>query len=317
MTGYPRLLQLAVPAVALTAGTMLAARAVRRRMADHRSSTPTLDLTPQHRSGSGSPLLLLHGIGSIWRAWTPVLPYLEAQHDVIAPTLPGHGGGAPFDPTNRPSIASVADALELQLDDLGLQQVHIAGNSLGGWLGIEMARRGRARSLVLFSPAGAWRSQRSIEIRSTAIGLSISALSGSASIADMLSLNPAMRWLMLAPQVAHPMRFPADVLSASIRASAISPIVAPLLREIPHGQVQPLPNSRDYPVRLVWGNDDRVLPFTGFGEPMMRRLPGAELLRVDGFGHVPMTDDPARVAELILEVTGPVDARLEGTGSDG
>jgi pimeloyl-ACP methyl ester carboxylesterase len=124
---------------------------------------------------------------------------------------------------------------------------------------------------------------------------------------------------MLAPQVANPGRFPADILSASIRASAISPAVAPLLRELPREQVKPLPATRDYPIRLVWGNNDRVLPYAGFGAPMLARLPGAELVQVDGFGHVPMTDDPSRVAGLILDVTSAVDAATETgrTGSDG
>jgi pimeloyl-ACP methyl ester carboxylesterase len=54
---------------------------------------------------------------------------------------------------------------------------------------------------------------------------------------------------------------------------------------------------------LVWGEQDRVLPFKHFGSPMVERLPGAELIRLAGVGHVPMYDDPARVADLILQVT--------------
>jgi pimeloyl-ACP methyl ester carboxylesterase len=314
-----RLWAIAVPAVVVGAGTVLAARALSRRVTEYRTATTALELTPHHRGGEGSPLLLLHGVGSIWRAWSPVIPFLSKHHDVIAPTLSGHGGAAALDPSSAPSVHTLADALESQLDDLGLSKVHIAGNSLGGWLGIELARRGRAQSLVLFSPAGAWMSQRGIEMRASAIAVSLSALSRSSARADLLSANPALRWLMLAPQVAHPNRFPADILSASIRASAISPVVGPLLREIPRGQVRPLPAVRDYPIRLVWGNNDRVLPYAGFGAPMLARLPGAELVRVDGFGHVPMTDDPSRVAELILDVTRAVDdaARVERTGSDG
>ncbi len=71
--------------------------------------------------------------------------------------------------------------------------------------------------------------------------------------------------------------------------------------------MQPLPAVRDYPVRLVWADRDRVLPFDGFGAPMLERLPGAELIRLHGVGHVPMSDDPATVAKLILEVTRAVD----------
>jgi pimeloyl-ACP methyl ester carboxylesterase len=61
---------------------------------------------------------------------------------------------------------------------------------------------------------------------------------------------------------------------------------------------------------LVWGDRDRVIPFNGFGSAMLERLPGAELIHLTGVGHVPMSDDPARVAELILGVTTAVDGAM-------
>nr|WP_203457333.1 alpha/beta fold hydrolase [Mycolicibacterium sp. CBMA 361] len=125
-----------------------------------------LELTPLHRGGSGTPLLLLHGIGAIWRAWSPVLEFLEPHHDVIAPTLRGHGGGLSLDRGIEPSLSALADGVEQDLDRLGLHQVHVVGNSLGGWLAIELARRGRAQSLVLLSPAGAWTTVRARDARS-------------------------------------------------------------------------------------------------------------------------------------------------------
>jgi pimeloyl-ACP methyl ester carboxylesterase len=274
---------------------------------------PALELTQSHRAGTGTPLLLLHGIGAIWRAWSPVLPYLEPHHDVIVPTLHGHGGGPPLDPQVAPSVQALADGIEEDLDRLGLQQVHIAGNSLGGWVGIELARRGRARSLVLFSPPGAWRSQRSIELRATGVRLSLGALGRYASRADAIAANALLRWSLLAGQVTYPDRVPPEALAAYIRAGGAAPVVGPLLRALPLRQVEPLPVARDYPVRLVWGDRDRVLPFDGFGAPMLERLPGAELIRLRGAGHVPMSDDPVGVAELILQVTRAVDGAVVST----
>ena len=296
-------------ATALLAGSAVAAAAMlaRRRAEKPRAVVPALELTPSHRGGTGTPLLLLHGIGAIWRAWSPVVPYLEPHHDVIVPTLAGHGGGPPLDPGVMPSVQAVVDALEDELDKLGLQKVHIAGNSLGGWIGIELARRGRARSLVLFSPPGAWRSQRAINVRATGVRLSLGALGRYASHADAIAANSLLHWSLLAGQVAHPNRVPPEDLAAYIRAGGEAPIVVPLLRAIPLHQVQPLPADRDYPVRLVWGDRDLVLPFKHFGSPMLERLPGAELIHLSGVGHVPMSDDPARVAELILGITTAVD----------
>jgi pimeloyl-ACP methyl ester carboxylesterase len=299
----------------LLAGSAVAAAAIlaRRRAVKPRAVIRALELTPSHRAGTGTPLLLLHGVGAIWRAWSPVVPYLESHHDVIVPTLAGHGGGPPLDPQVAPSVQTIADALEDELDRLGLQKVHIAGNSLGGWIGIELARRGRALSLVLFSPAGAWRSQRSIELRATAIRLSVGALGRYASRADAIAGNALLRWPLLAGQVAHPGRVPPEELAAYIRAGGAAPAVVPLLRQIPLSQVQPLPADRDYPVRLVWADRDRVLPFDGFGAAMLERIPGAELIRLRGVGHVPMSDDPAGVADLILQVTAGVDGAAVST----
>jgi pimeloyl-ACP methyl ester carboxylesterase len=297
------------------AGAVTAAVALARRGAESpRAAVQQLELTPVHRAGTGSPLLLLHGVGAIWRAWSPVLPYLEPHHDVIVPTLPGHGGGMPLAPDIAPSVDALADDIEKELDRLGLRKVHIAGNSLGGWLGMELARRGRALSLVLFSPVGAWRSQRSIELRANAIRLSVGALGRCVSRADTIAANTLLRWPLLAAQVAHPDRVPPEELAAYIRAGGVAPVVVPLLRAIPLRQVHPLPADRDYPVRLVWADRDRVLPFNGFGAAMLERIPGAELVRLPGVGHVPMSDDPARVAELILQVTADVDGAAPTEG---
>jgi pimeloyl-ACP methyl ester carboxylesterase len=292
-------------AAALLAGGAVAVATTRARRDPHEppSVMPPLELTPVHRGGAGQPLLLLHGIGAIWRAWSPVLPYLEPHHDVIVPTLHGHAGGPDLDPEVEPSVEALADGIESELDRLGLQKVHIAGNSLGGWIGIELARRGRAQSLVLLSPAGAWRSHRRIRITSHGVRHSLGALARYSHRAEAMAERRVLRWALLAGQVAHPHRVSRETLVTYIHASGQSPVVEPLLRVLHRNPVEPLPADRDYPVRLVWADRDLVLPFKHFGSPMLDRLPGAELIRLQGVGHVPMSDDPARVAELILEVT--------------
>ena len=299
----------AIAAAALLAGSAVAARAtlVRRNPDRPRAGVSALELTPSHRAGTGTPLLLLHGIGAIWQAWSPVLPYLEPHHEVIVPTLHGHAGGPSLDSQVAPSVQALVDGIEEELDRLGLPKVHIAGNSLGGWIGIELARRGRARSLVLLSPAGAWRSPRRLRVTAHGIRFSFGALARYSSRADAIAERRLLHWAMLAGQVAHPDRVPRESLVTYIQASGQSPVVEPLLRVLHLHPVDPLPTERDYPVRLVWAERDRILPFKHFGSPMLERLPGAELIRLSGVGHVPMSDDPAGVAKLILEVTRAVD----------
>jgi NAD(P)-dependent dehydrogenase (short-subunit alcohol dehydrogenase family) len=96
-----------------------------------------------YRAGTGTPLVLLHGAQASWRIWRPVLPYLEPFHEVYAPTLPGHRGGMPI-AADQAGFTGFADALEAQLDEAGLPQAHLAGNSLGGAVALELGQKGQA-----------------------------------------------------------------------------------------------------------------------------------------------------------------------------
>ena len=110
--------------------------------------------TPFHRGGSGTPLLCVHGFTDTWRTWDLVLPALEREHDVLAPTLAGHAGGPLLE--GEFSAATLPDALERAMDEAGFATAHIAGNSLGGFLALQLAARGRAESVVALAPAGGW-----------------------------------------------------------------------------------------------------------------------------------------------------------------
>ena len=79
---------------------------------------------------------------------------LERRHDVLAPTLPGHAGGPPL--TGELSDALLADAVERAMDEAGFATAHIAGNSLGGFVALQLAARGRAESVVALAPTGGW-----------------------------------------------------------------------------------------------------------------------------------------------------------------
>src|SRR6201997_1298693 len=195
----------AIVAATLAAGGVAAAVVVTRRGNDPPwDPVVQLDLARMHRGGTGQPLLLLHGIGAIWRAWSPVLSYLEAYHDVIVPTLHGHAGGPALGSEVAPSVEALVDGIETELDRMGFERVHIAGNSLGGWIGIELARRGRAQSLVLISPAGSGRSGRRTKWTPVGVRSSPRGLARYSARADTIANRPLLRWAMLAGQVAHP-----------------------------------------------------------------------------------------------------------------
>jgi pimeloyl-ACP methyl ester carboxylesterase len=103
------------------------------------------------RAGHGTPLVLLHPLFGSWRTWQPVLGPLTAHHEVFAPTLAGHRGGPELPPGPAP-LSVFVDHVERDLDAAGFDTVHTAGNSLGGRVAVELARRGRARSVTAFSP---------------------------------------------------------------------------------------------------------------------------------------------------------------------
>ena len=109
-----------------------------------------------HRAGSGAPMVLIHGFSASWGIWKPVLPALERHHDVLAPTLLGHSGGPEYIAGSHAISDAMADALERDMDSAGFERAHLVGNSLGGWLALELAARGRALSTTAFSPAGGW-----------------------------------------------------------------------------------------------------------------------------------------------------------------
>ena len=113
-----------------------------------------MTFTSEHRGGAGEPLVLLHGFSDTWRTWELVLPALERHHDVLALTLAGHAGGPPL--IGEITDAVLADAVERALDAHGIERAHIAGNSLGGYVALQLAARGRARSVVALAPAGGW-----------------------------------------------------------------------------------------------------------------------------------------------------------------
>jgi len=318
-------LLLAAGATAVAAGTagVLAARARRRA---HEAVDGAIDGTTVsaeritadtagHRGGSGTPILLLHGISVTWRTWKPILSLLEPHHDVIAPTLLGHSGAAPLADGVAPSLNALVDGVLAELDTLGLDRVHVVGNSLGGWIALELARRGRARSVVAFSPAGAWRSNLRMAVLSGGMRVGVDLMDSLGDQLERLTHSPSGRRLLLANLVAHPERYDPDELVADIWAIRHAPVVRPLLRVIADSPLQPLPDP-GCPVRVVWGRKDRVIPFRHYGEPLLERLPTAELIMLDDVGHVPMPDDPDTVARLILEVTDAVDrGGVPATGS--
>jgi pimeloyl-ACP methyl ester carboxylesterase len=262
--------------------------------------------TALHRGGTGTPLLLLHGASITWRTWKPVLRHLEPHHDVIAPTMLGHSGGPALAAGTPLSIQALVDSVIGELDRIGVGQVHVAGNSLGGWVALELARCGRARSVTAFSPGGAWRSARRYRAMTMGMAGGVAMVGVLGDRVDRVATSARGRKLVGRLACVDPQRLDPDELLADLRALRGTPALRGLMRTIGATPLQPIP-APACPIRIVWARRDRVVPFRHFGQPLMDRLPTADLVMLDGVGHVPMIDKPREVADLILEVTATVD----------
>jgi pimeloyl-ACP methyl ester carboxylesterase len=114
--------------------------------------------TATFRGGTGDPLVLLHIGANPWKKWDSVIPNLTDHYEVFMPTYAGFQGGPPLQGPG--TIDKLADGVEAEMDAAGMGRAHIVGNSLGGWIAMELARRGRARSAIAISPGGGWTTRR-------------------------------------------------------------------------------------------------------------------------------------------------------------
>jgi pimeloyl-ACP methyl ester carboxylesterase len=248
-----------------------------------------------HRGGSGEPLLLIHGIGHTWRGWKPMLPLLERDFDVLAVDLPGFGHSPPLPAGTESTPETLADAVERAMDDAGFDQAHVAGNSLGGWIALELARRGRALTAVAISPAGLQHKRERAWGRNMLRAMRWGARNVPAP--DPLLRTRLGRILFAGPVVARPWRLDPQDFPEVLRLFANSPGFHATLPHTFDGQPKGL-DTIEIPVRILWGTLDLLL-LPRQGKRFERLIPNAELRYLKGLGHAPMSDDPELLAGLV------------------
>jgi len=257
-----------------------------------------------YRGGSGEPLVLIHGFSASWTVWKPVIPALQQRHEVFAAGVAGHFQCAPLPEGAPVSVAALADALERDMDAAGFETAHIVGNSLGGWLALELARRGRARSVVAIAPAGGWephsKQERRLKKMFTRNHKMVSRLGKRAAPMARRRLG---RWLLMREVVARPSRMDPEDAAQSMRAFIGCPIYFPLLEAILRDGPPAGFDGLDCPVLLAWPAKDRILPPRRYSQRLRDLLPAAEFRLLPAVGHAPMSDDPALVAQTILDFT--------------
>jgi pimeloyl-ACP methyl ester carboxylesterase len=260
------------------------------------------------RLGSGTPLVLLHGLGLSRRTWDPVIPALAEHFDVVAIDLPGFGQSAQMPADVEPNPRALAAAVGEVLDELGIVSPHVAGNSLGGWVALELAHLRPVASITLLSPAGLWS-------RSTPLYNRISLRASRWLVVHARELllrivdHPLGRVLVLGQTHGRPSRMTPGQARAVISAMNAAAGFDATLRAT--AAVHYVARSRiDSPITVAFGSRDHLLLRRRSRD--LAQLPQqTRVCALPGCGHVPMSDDPLAVLDVIttstvrLAISGP------------
>ncbi len=255
--------------------------------------------TPSHRGGRGTPLVCLHGFTDTWRTWELVLPALERRHDVLAPTLPGHAGGPPI--TGEVSGTLLVEAVERAMDEAGFETAHVAGNSLGGYIALQLAARGRAESVVALAPAGGWAAGDQSFVATLDFFTTMQEqLAAAIPHVDAIVSTVAGRRRATEYITRHFEHIPPGLIAHLMAGAAGCRAVEPMI-DFARRHGWQLDAARiDCPVRIVWGTADRILEWpSAAARYRADLLPHADWIELDGVGHCPQLDVPLEAAQLI------------------
>jgi pimeloyl-ACP methyl ester carboxylesterase len=265
---------------------------------DHRPEiSPSL-----YRAGRGEQLVLLHGFMSTWRQWRPILADLVPYFEVLAPTLAGHLGGPAYEESEN-TIAAAGDATERQLDALGVSRAHLVGNSMGGTLALELAKRGRATSVIALAPGGGWAADSAEGQRLARLFARQRRLARLfAPIVPSIIKQPLLRRLALRDVMYHgELVPPADVMemmTGALRCQVFERVLDALVSG--RARLEGL-GDVGAPTLVAWPRHDRMLPMPLHAPRFRAEIPGVQFTVLEGVGHVPTWDQPQLVASLIRD----------------
>jgi pimeloyl-ACP methyl ester carboxylesterase len=254
--------------------------------------------------GEGPPLVLLHGVGDSARSWQWVLPDLARTHRVYAPSLPGFGTSTKPDSDYSPAFFTTF--LIRFLDTLGLEQVTVVGNSLGGLVAMRLALAvpTRVRALALVDSSGLG--------REVTLALRLFTLPGAGTLVPIWNKTRigAAQWAtqISALLFAHPTRVPMAWLARLYQMARLpgylEATVATLRSDLTlKGQrereimLDALPRLT-MPTLLIWGGRDRVIP-AHQAQFAVAQLAQSQLAVIPDCGHVPQVECPDQFVDAL------------------
>lgn len=249
-----------------------------------------------HSLGSGEPLLLVHGLTSSRAAFQRVAEELAADYRVILVDLPGHGDspalvrGEPLTPRAQ------AHALGEFLDALDIPAVHVVGNSMGGWVALELAADGRALSVVGLCPAGLWYPMMS---RSRQVELNRRLARLTWRVSELLMYVPPVREAVFASVLERPYRVEISTAQAALSAQRAARGYNEAHDGLLHASFDRADRIPvDVPVTVAFGDNDRLLPRQTCQLPHMAPT-HTNWVVLPRVGHAPMWEDPEATIDLI------------------
>jgi pimeloyl-ACP methyl ester carboxylesterase len=243
-----------------------------------------------------SVLVLIHPFLLSGNVWQDVAPLLSSYHEVFTPTLLGHRGGPPVQ-RHPVRIWDVIDAAEEYLNEHGLQRPHLAGNSTGGFVALELARRGRSATVCALSPAGFWstgdgsRARAGNKVHRIATVCRLAVPVGPVIFKPAAVRRLSLRFLNTA---CHGDRLAAARL-VELCEDAVACTVTNEVFSTDEEQIAPL-DPLPCPITLAWSGKDSLFPVATYGKVARERLPRATFKILPSVNHVPMIDDPHLVS---------------------
>jgi len=247
-------------------------------------------------TGSGEPLLLIHGMGSASTAWKLITPKLSKEFQVITVDLPGHGN-TPLLASQAMDPVSLAQALVDLMDAHGIAQFHVCGNSLGGWIALEIAAKypDRVKSVIALAPAGLWLTPFTNLLKLTAQSKYLAS--------GLRAFAPTLLRFEFARKVGFALVSPnwkalsyetcLDAALAMGSARGYFPAWEGTLKRRFDKEI-----SEKIPVTIIFGDSDNTLPIRTSQERSL--VPKhAKWIVLSNCGHAPMWD---RVPEVLAEI---------------
>jgi len=246
--------------------------------------------------GEGPPLVFVHGLGGSWRNWLENLPAFAGDHRVIAPDLPGFGDSEM--PAWPISINGYARCLDGLLEQLEVERAVVVGNSMGGFVGAEMAIEWpeRLERLVLVAAAGisiqARRHDRAMAMLYRLETVLAAYTGWVAGRSEHLARRRRLRRQLLGMVAAHPGLLPPALTSEQIRGTG-KPGFLPALDALTSYPLRERLEHIACPTLIVWGDRDRLVPLRDADE-FEHLIPDARKIVYADTGHVPMLERPER-----------------------